>query len=151
MNNLLVVDTREKKNASLLKYFDSIGQDYIISKLEFGDYMFYKKPEIVVERKANILEIIGNLCNASHHQRFLREIQRARDNGCEKFYIVICENGIRSEDDIKKWSSDKSRIKGETLLKIMKTMKERYGCIFVFIDKKYAAKKIISLLEDKNG
>ena len=42
MNNLIIVDTREKGHKSILKYFDENKIDYITSKLDYGDYMLYK-------------------------------------------------------------------------------------------------------------
>ena len=38
MNNLIIVDTREKGHKSILKYFDEHNIDYITSKLDYGDY-----------------------------------------------------------------------------------------------------------------
>ena len=43
MNNLIICDTREKGNKKILEYFDKVGQDYIVSKLDSGDYMLYGK------------------------------------------------------------------------------------------------------------
>ena len=146
MSKILIIDTREKKNDDLLQYFDKIGQDYIFSKLEFADYMFYKENEKVVERKNSLLELSGNLCNMSSHYRFIKEIDRAKKNGCKYFYIMIVEPKIKSIEEVASWSSKRTKVKGETLMKIMKTMSERYNVEFIFTKKENAGKKILELL-----
>lgn len=148
MNEILIIDTREKKNNELLKYFDKIGQDYIFSKLDFADYMFYKKYKKVVERKNSLLELSGNLCHLNAHHRFVNEIMRAKENGCQHFYIMITEQRISSIDEVNNWSSKRTRVKGETLMKIMNTMKERYNVEFVFTKKELAGATILKLLEE---
>ena len=40
--NIILCDTREKKNKSILNYFDKNGIDYIITKLDAGDYTLFK-------------------------------------------------------------------------------------------------------------
>ena len=146
-NNLIIVDTREKGNKKILEYFDKIGQDYIVSKLDAGDYMYFKKNNIIIDKKDGLLELAGNLCNSKEHERVKREIKRAKDNGCNDFIFLIQENKIKSIEDIKKWSSPyMPRLKGETLLKIMMTMRERYHIRFVIVPKKDMGKMIIKLL-----
>lgn len=146
MNNILIVDTREKKNERIIKYFDKIGQDYIFSKLDFADYMYYKDYEKVVERKNSLLELSGNLCHIDSHHRFVREIERAKEKGCKHFYIMIAEQKIKSVEEVANWSSTRTKVKGETLMKIMNTMSERYGVEFIFTTKEKAGEKVIELL-----
>ena len=57
---------------------------------------------------------------------------------------------IKNEDDIKKWSSPHTKVKGETLLKILKTFAEHHDCKFIFVEKKQMGAKIIELLGGKN-
>ena len=47
--NLIICDTREKGNKKILEYFDKVNQDYIISKLDAGDYMLYKNYSTIIE------------------------------------------------------------------------------------------------------
>ena len=82
MNNIIICDTREKGNKKILEYFDSVGQDYIISKLDAGDYMLYKDYTTIIDKKDGLLELAHNLCNSFEHERIKREIQRAKDLGC---------------------------------------------------------------------
>ena len=54
---ILICDTREKKNKSILKYFDKNNIDYITSKLNYGDYKIYKDNRGVIDRKDSLLEM----------------------------------------------------------------------------------------------
>ena len=146
MNNLIIVDTREKGHKSILKYFDEHNIDYITSKLNYGDYMIYKDNSVVIDRKDSLLELAGNLCHTSEHERIKREIARAKEDGCNDFIFLIAESKIKSVEDIKNWSSPHTKVKGETLLKIMQTMKQRYGVRFIICPRREMGKKIISLL-----
>jgi ERCC4-type nuclease len=147
MNNLIIVDTREKGHKKIIEYFDKVGQDYIVSKLESGDYMLYKDYTTVIDKKDTLLELAGNLCNTLEHKRINREIDRAKELGCTNFIFLIQDNKIKSFEDIKNWhSSYMPNLKGEVLLKIMNTMKERYGVRFMIVPKKDMGKTIIDLL-----
>lgn len=146
MNNLIICDTREKGNKKILEYFDKVGQDYIVSKLEAGDYMVFKQFKTIIDKKDGLLELSHNLCNSLEHERLKREIQRARDLGCEDFIFLIQDNKIKTAEDIKSWSSPHTKVRGETLFRIMNTMKERYGVRFVIVQKKDMGKVIIDLL-----
>lgn len=147
MNNLIICDTREKGNKKILEYFDKVGQDYIISKLESGDYMLYKNYTTIIDKKDGLLELAGNLCHTQEHERVKREIARARELECKDFIFLIQDNKIKSLEDIKKWTSPHTKVKGETLLKIMTTMKERYGVRFIICEKKKMGEMIINLLK----
>lgn len=146
MNNLIVCDTREKGNKKILEYFDSVNQDYIISKLDSGDYMLYKNYKTIIDKKDGLLELAGNLCHTTEHERIKREILKAKELGCENFIFLIQQSKIKNSEDIKKWTSPYTKVKGTTLLNIMKTMKERYGVRFVICERKNMGKKIIELL-----
>lgn len=146
MQDIIIVDTREKGNKKILEYFDKIGQDYIISKLDSGDYMFFKKYNTIIDKKDGLLELVGNLCNTSEHERVKREIMRAKELGCNNFIFLIQENKIKGVQDIKNWKSKYTKVKGETLYKIMATMKQKYGVRFIICDKKSIGEMIIKLL-----
>ena len=150
MNNIIIVDTREKGNKKILEYFDKVGQDYIISKLDSGDYMKYKDYSTIIDKKDGLLELSHNLCNTLEHQRINKEIERAKELGCNNFIFLIQDNKIKSIEDIKNWSSPHTKVKGETLLKIMITMKNKYGVRFIICPRKDMGKKIIELLGGKN-
>ena len=148
--DLLIVDSREKGNKKILEYFDDIKQDYIISKLDVGDYMLYKCYDVIIDKKDGLLELAHNLCNTKEHERIKNEILRSKQLGYKKFIFLVQDSSIKSEEDIKKWKSDKTKVTGETLLKIIKTMQKNYGVKFMFTSRKNIGKKIIELLGEKN-
>ena len=152
MNNLIIVDTREKGHKKILEYFDKNNIDYIISKLDYGDYKLYKDNSVVIDRKDSLLELSGNLCHTTEHERIKREISRSKEDGCKDFIFLIAESKIKSVDDIKNWSSPHTKVKGSTLFKIMQTMKEKYNIRFIICPRKDMGKEILELLGvDNNG
>ncbi len=146
MNNLIIVDTREKGHKAILKYFNSIGQDYIVSKLDYGDYKIYKDNSVVIDRKDSLLELAGNLCHTSEHERVKREIARAKEDGVKEFIFLISETKIKTVEDIKNWTSPHTKVKGSVLLKIMSTMAKKYGVKFIICKRKDMGKKILEIL-----
>jgi ERCC4-type nuclease len=146
VNNLIVVDTREKGHKQILKYFDKVHQDYIISKLDAGDYMLYKNYSTIIDKKDGLLELSHNLCNTLEHERIKREIAKAKELGCSNFIFLIQDSKIKTTDDINKWTSPHTKVKGSTLLKIMNTMKERYDVRFIIVPRKDMGRVIIELL-----
>ena len=148
MNNLIIVDTREKGHKKILEYFIKVGQDFIISKLEAGDYMIYKDYSTIIDKKDGLLELSHNLCNTLEHERVKREITRAKELGCDNFIFLIQDSKIKSLEDIKNWSSPHTKAKGSTLLKIMQTMKERYNVRFIIVPRKEMGQRIVELLNE---
>lgn len=146
MNSIILCDTREKKNKHILDYFDEIGQDYIITKLDAGDYALFRQNKTILDKKEGLLELSHNLCNSLDHARLKREIERAKNNGCVRFIFLIQDNKIKTVEDIMNWTSPHTKVKGATLYKIMCTMKERYDVNFIFCPKKKMGAKIIALL-----
>lgn len=147
--NIIIVDTREKGHKKILEHFDKVGQDYIVSKLDSGDYMLYKNYTTIIDKKDGLLELSGNLCNTKEHERVKREIAKARELGCENFIFLIQDNKIKTPEDINNWSSKYTKVKGTTLLKVMNTMKEKYGVRFIIVPKKKMGEMIINLLNQK--
>ena len=145
-NNIIICDTREKGNKKILEHFDKIGQDYIISKLDAGDYMLYKDYTTIIDKKDGLLELAGNLCHTQEHERIKREIAKARELGCVNFIFLIQDNKIKSTEDIANWTSPHTKVKGETLLKIMTTMNMKYGVKFMIVPKKNMPQMIMKLL-----
>lgn len=148
MNNLIIVDTREKGHKKILEYFTKVGQDFIISKLEAGDYMIYKDYSTIIDKKDGLLELSHNLCNTLEHERIKREITRAKELGCDNFIFLIQDSKIKTLEDIKNWTSPHTKVKGSTLLKIMQTMKERYNVRFIIIPRKEMGQRIVELLNE---
>lgn len=149
MEDLIVVDTREKGHKKILEYFDNVEQNYIISKLEAGDYMIYKDYSTIIDKKDGLLEICGNLCHSTEHARLVREVDRAHALGCKDFIFLIQDSKIKSIEDIKSWSSPYTKVKGFVLLKTMQTFKEHHDCRFIIVPRKDMGKTIIDLLTKK--
>ena len=146
MNKIIICDTREKGNKKILEYFTKVNQDYIISKLDAGDYMIYKDYTTIIDKKDGLLELAGNLCHTAEHERIKREIAKARELGCVNFIFLIQDSKIKTIEDIKNWTSPHTKVKGATLLKIMATMSKKYGVRFMIVPKKEMGAKIIELL-----
>ena len=147
MKSLIIVDTREKGHKKILDHFDKVGQDYIVSKLDAGDYMLYKDYTTIIDKKDGLLELSGNLCNTKEHERVKREIAKARELGCVNFIFLIQDSKIKSLEDINNWTSKYTKVKGTTLLKIMNTMKQKYGVRFIIVPRAKMGATIIKLLE----
>lgn len=154
---LILADTRQQKDSYITNYFDKNEIQWIRTTLPSADYakIFYDSDlgfiwdySTLIDTKKDVEEIVGNLCRSTEHERIKREVQKARDVGCENFIFLICDNKIKSIDDLKNWSSKRTKVKGETLLKIMSTMASKYGIRFIFTDKKNAGAKIIQLLQN---
>lgn len=154
---VIQIDTREHKNevARIQKQIEQRGVKVIHSKLYVGDYQSLDNSRLVIDRKKDLAEICGNVCQ--QHERFQRELMRARD--AEIQIIILCEHGgeIKTMEDIYFW--DNPRIKnspkatnGKTLYKTLCTIRDRYGVRFEFCDKRQTGKRIIELLGgDQDG
>lgn len=95
---IILVDTREKKNDHITKYFDEHGILYEKKAMEFGDYSFYipaneelsiPRPiyfenDIIVERKASLEELSANFTTG--RTRFEKEFAASK---AEKKYLLI--------------------------------------------------------------
>lgn len=106
-----LIDTREQPNARAMRRYKRLNCPYSRQKLEYGDYTynfslpngkpFYDeheiiKPDVVIERKANLEELSGNLTEkrqAKHKElgvrnRFEAELLRARESGASVYLLV---------------------------------------------------------------
>lgn len=88
----IIIDTREKKNGHLLKYFDDNGIKWVCKKLDTADYSMelpnYQHlgldRKFLVEKKNSLDEITGNF--TTDRARFQREFERITD---EHIHLVI--------------------------------------------------------------
>lgn len=130
-------------NEEVLRYFDSVGQPYFVSKVYSGDYIDFKAPKVAIDLKKDLLELANNL--TSDHERFKREIARVRvEMQCD--FVVLIREPFSSLEQVQEWSSSKTKVKGTTLYKTMKTMSERYGVIWRFCTRENAGEKILKIL-----
>lgn len=171
MDLYLQEDTRNKDNFHIEKnkYFESQGIKVLRSKLPFGDYALINDTSICVDTKQSVMEIAGNLTH--EHARFKNEIIKANEFGIGLIILIEEEQQYNLDNlaklyEIPRYKSDgwgidkitgkkkKTHLKGqpmavfsvETLVKIMKTMQERYGVLFMFTTKENCGKDIISIL-----
>ena len=159
MNNFIILtDTRQQKEKHIIKEFDKQNILHIQTKLDSADYMtirynkekgFYKDYSILIDTKKDLLELCGNLCHSTEHQRILKEIELGKQLGAKEFIFLIGENKIKTAEDIANWSSPYTKVKGATLLKIMNTMKDKYNIKFIICEKKKMGAMIINLLNKK--
>lgn len=153
---IVLTDTRQKSENHITKTFDKQGIIHIRTGLPSADYMalryeqgkgFYLDYSVLIDTKKDLLELCGNL--TKDHDRLVREIDKGHELGCEEFVFIIGDTKIKTLEDIKKWSSPHTKIKGYVLLKIMQTFKEHHNCKFVIVPKKEVGNKVIDLLSKK--
>ena len=89
----IIQDTREhaEYRESRVSYFKSKGFNVEVDKLDIGDYMIKGKPEIVVDYKMSISEMIGNVQD--------KTISKTKIG---KSVSKMCENHGVSADDAKR-------------------------------------------------
>ena len=110
---IVLVDSREQKNKHILDYFQRQGISYELMKLDYGDYSckipeaagrdLYFHDSIVIERKASLEELSGNL--AQNRDRFECEFLRARNAGAKVYLMVedprgytgICNHAYKTQ------------------------------------------------------
>ena len=139
----LIIDSREKQKAikNILKAFDSNGVEYETSKLLFGDYMDFSRPQIVVDRKQNIAELAKNC--TTDHDRFVRELERAKKAG-SRLVILVEQNRYKDREkwvrvetieDLMLWSNPHTTIRGEKIFRILSSWIAKYPIEVRFCDK----------------
>ena len=96
----IIIDTREKPQAikGIKATFERLGVEYEVRKLDTADYMNPEKPEILVDRKQNLSEVISNLGNKK--SRFYRECERANAEGKRLIVLVEHGKGIEKLEDV---------------------------------------------------
>ena len=141
----ILVDTKEKegKNQHILDYFDRKGIPYKRKSLRVGDYSFFiptneklgiLKPlyfdqNIIIERKANLEEISGNL--SKDRARLEKEFATA-----PKIKVLLIENA--SYADIIEGNYD-TQYGRKSFLATLQTFWFRYDLpVFFMQDKKYS-------------
>ena len=160
------VDTREhaKEWERIKGQFDALGVQYFRSKMYVGDYQSLDNPRLVIDRKKDLQEICGNVCQ--QHERFKAELLRAKEQGIK--LVILCEHGadIKCLEDVYFWQNPRkyqirwktvngTRVKdvisakavdGNQLYKSLCTIRDRYGVSFIFCTKEETGQKIIEIL-----
>ena len=100
---MILIDTREKPKAivKIEKYFQNNNIDYDSCKLYVGDYQNIDNPKIIVDRKQNLAEIMGNITQ----KRFRDELIREKKAGIHLVVLIEHSKDINCIDDITKWNN----------------------------------------------
>lgn len=165
------MDSREHEGERkrISKQFDELGVKYFRSKLYVGDYQSMDNARLVIDRKKDLQELCGNVCQ--QHERFKAELIRAMEQGIK--IVILCEHGpdIKSIEDVWFWQnprkhkviwktvngqrvrtvmSDKA-VDGNQLYKSLCTIRDRYNVDFVFCNKEETGRKIVEILSRDKG
>lgn len=154
MSKLLIVDSREKPKAiqTILKTLDEAGIEHETSKLLFGDYMDYSRPNLVIDRKQNIAELAKN-CTVEA-QRFKNELERAQRVN-SRLVILVEQNRYKDRDkwvsveqisDLIMWSNPHTSIRGEKVFRVLSSWVAKYDLEVEFCDKRVTGKRIIEII-----
>lgn len=165
------IDSREKARAirKIIKTFDDAGVKHFSSKLLVGDYMSLDNPRLIIDRKQNLQELCGNVCQ--QHERFKRELLKAMDAGIQ--LVILVEHGpeIKCIEDVYFWQNPRKHeirwrvvdgkrekyvvsakaVDGNQLYKSLCTIRDRYHVRFEFCEKKDTGKEIIRILKEGGG
>ena len=149
---IIQIDTREQKYDHVQRYFDSQGIKTVRSKCVVGDYVNLENPMVVVDRKKDLQEVCGNVCQ--QHDRFVRELELAKELGY-RLIVLVEEPNITALPNVCSWynwrrKTNPKAVNGKTLYKIMKTMSDRYGVEWQFTKKENCGKRIVELLGGQN-
>lgn len=166
----IMIDTREKQHAikRILSEFEKHGIQSISSKLYVGDYMSLDNPRLIIDRKQNLQELCGNVCQ--QHERFKRELLKAMDAGIQLIMLIEHGNDIKSIEDVYFWKNPRKHkvrwrtvngkkeryvasskaVDGNQLYKSLCTIRDRYNVRFEFCEKNDTGKKIIELLSERH-
>lgn len=96
------IDSREKARAIklILKEFEEQKVNSFISKLLVGDYMNLDNPRLIVDRKQDIQELVGNINTTKEHERFRRELLRANKAGIKLVFLIEHGEDIKTMEDV---------------------------------------------------
>ena len=154
-NMVIVCDTAEKENSHIKEYFIKTKKRFVEKSLDFGDYSafiesneetkalgIYKDlylTEVVIERKANVNELVGNF---AERNRIENEFKLCKYNDCKVRLIVEEVDGYK-----KMVKGDyKSKMKPKSLIASLEAFADRYNISVEFIDKELAGMKIYTIL-----
>lgn len=149
---IMLVDSREKKNAHVLDYLRKQNIPYRVEKLEYGDYSFmipaqaagediYFHRNIVIERKASLEELSSNL--AQERERFEKEFLKAGNDGA-KLYLMVEDMGGYSSIIGHKYNTQFAPV---AFMASLKAWEARFNCNVQFIDSQYSGYYIVSTFQ----
>lgn len=157
----MIVDSREKSwlhiadtwNRNNVKYYTKerglkTGDYSIAVKTPKGEVVTFED-KVVVERKANLTELCGNLTDnrdSSGKNRFIRELERAKKSNIK--LILLIEDAQGYDKALKGFfREDKpSRMNSNGFIGMLMAYKARYDFEIVWLDKALSASYIYKLL-----
>ena len=106
----------------------------------------------MIDRKHNLGEVVGNV--TQEHERFRRELLRAKEAGIQLIVLVEHSNRIKKVEDVKRWQNPRLRfspkaMSGERLYSVMRTMSAKYGVEWMFCDKAHTGQRIVEILKER--
>lgn len=154
----LLIDSREKPKAisGILNHFAKNNVKYDVTKLYFGDYMDYARPNRVVDRKQNIAELAMN-CTRDH-KRFKRELERVKATGSE-LILLVEQNSFKDREktisvdtieDLMLWTAPKGVVRGEQVYRVLVSWCHKYPLRVEFCHKRETGQRILELLEEQD-
>lgn len=148
---IIIHDTRDQtgKHNNVTDYLAAQGHTVIRSKMYVGDVALFENQLRCIDLKKDLNEVAGNVCQ--QHDRFQREMLRAKELGIQLVILVEHGRGVRSIDDVEGWVNPRLKknpraTTGATLAKVMRTMQERYDVRWEFTTKAECGKRIVEIL-----
>ena len=147
---VIIEDSRQKRGKHEEKrvYFENHGIIVKRAQLPFGDYVIM--PSIVVDTKADIVEIAQSLCgNVAERTRFAEEMKGAKLAGIKLVFLIEDKRFHKVSDlyETKMKLHSGKVVRGEQVATAMSICEARYGCEFQFCSPEEAGHKIIEILE----
>lgn len=146
---MIICDTREKKNAHILQYFEQHGIEYAVRKIDTGDYMSTSRDRLTIDRKQDLSEICGNLCSPDK-SRFWREVRRAKEERIKMIVLIEQGGAFKTLKDVPQWRGKYTKVTGYQLYNEMCRCSIAYGVEFLFCDKRSTGRRIAELLGENN-
>ena len=154
----LLIDSREKPKAisGILNHFAKNNVKYDVTKLYFGDYMNYAKPNRVIDRKHNIAELAIN-CTRDR-KRFKRELERVKATD-SKLILLVEQNSFKDREqtisvetieDLMLWTAPKGVVRGEQVYRVLVSWCHKYPLRVEFCHKRNTGQRILELLEEQD-
>lgn len=151
---IICVDSREQPTEDARKRYEAFGCPYERKHLDYGDYTFsFSLPDgrlvysdepikgrVVIERKMNLEELSGNLCQ--EYKRFRREFDRAKENGA-KIYLLVQDATWEKILNHRYQTQFNEKAYLHRLLGLC----ARYGVIPIFTQKELSGRMIREILE----
>jgi ERCC4-type nuclease len=140
----IVVDTREQVNDHIITYLDAHKLPHVCRKLDVGDYSATLgestlEDDVVIERKASIDELCGNVTN--DRDRFAREFTRAKAKNLKVFLII---EGATWRDLY--MHNYRSKLEPKSLIATLLSWQVRYNITVIFCEKEHTASIIYNTL-----